>query len=205
MTRYFTTGLALASLAAGWLLDAIPERGNWRWALLLPVFLAWFEQSARMVQIQNTHKQPWAYLAGRSSLAEYMTAVQTDCPFDAIEYINETAPKDARVLVFNEFRTFYLDRDFLASTPWDHDYWLEMIRQSATPEELLAHLQARGVTYFLCNDAYRMHQTGMPRADEWTAEDLAKEKSMLRHVMKQVYRGGEGSWVAVIRDRVHYW
>ncbi|MBI3551270.1 MAG: glycosyltransferase family 39 protein [Elusimicrobia bacterium] len=201
ITRYFTGGMALASLAAGWLLDAVPERGRWRWALLLPVYLAWFQQSARMVVIQNVYKKPWGYLAGRASLGEYLQAVMTDCPYDAIEYINDTAPPGVRVLVFNEFRTFYLDRDFLASTPWDHDYWLEMIRQSSTPDELLAKLKARGVTYFLANDSFRRHQTGMTRADEWTADDLALERRLLPRVLKQVYRGGEGAWVALVKDR----
>ncbi len=205
MTRYFTTGLALTSLAAGWLISAVPERGGWRWALLIPVLFAWFQQSARMIEIQNDYKKPWGYLSGQSSVGAYLGAILVDSPYDAVEFINETAPKNARVLVFNEFRTFYLDRDFLASTPWDHDYWHEMIRESATPEELLSRLKARGITYFLCNDSYRLHQTGMPLSDEWTAEDLAREKSLLLHVMKQAYRGGQGAWVAVIRDQVHYW
>lgn len=202
ITRYFAAGLALSSLGAGWLLDAVPARGRWRWALLLPVVLAWFQQAARMVVIQNDYKKPWGYLAGRCSLGEYLAAVQPDCPFEAFDYVNESSPKDARVLVFNEFRTFYLDRDFLASTPWDHDYWLEMVRQSGNPAELLARLKARGITYFVCNENFRLHQTGLGRAEDWTAEDLAKEKLFINKVMKRVYRSGENVWVAVIRDRV---
>ncbi len=201
ITRYFAAGLALTSLAAGWLLDGVPERGGWRWALLLPVFLAWFQQSARMVVIQNDYKKPWGYLGGRCSLGEYLEAVQPDCPFEAFDYVNESAPPDARGLVFNEFRTFYLDRDFLASTPWDHDYWLEMVRQSATPAELLIRLKARGITYFVSNDSFRLHQTWLSRADDWTPEDLAKEKLFLPKVMKRVYRSGANVVVARIKDR----
>jgi hypothetical protein len=201
ITRYFAAGLALSSLCAGWILDGVPERGRWRWALLLPVFLAWFQQAARMVVIQNDYKKPWGYLAGRCSLGEYLAAVQPDCPFEAFDYVNESTPKDARVLVFNEFRTFYLDRDFLASTPWDHDYWLEMVRQSRTPDELLAQLKARGITYFVANENFRLHQTGLGRAEDWSTADLAKEKLFLPKVMRRVYRSGENVWVAKIRDR----
>lgn len=201
ITRYFAAGLALSSLLAGWLLDAVPEDGGWRWALLLPVFLAWFQQATRMVYIQNVYKKPWGYLAGRCALGEYLGAVQTDSPFDAFEFLNQNTPAGARVLLFNEFRTFYLDRDFLASTPWDHDYWLEMLRESKTPEDLLSRLKELRIDYFLANDSFRRHQTGLGRAEDWSAEDLAKEKVFLRRVMDVVFVGAEHVWVAKVKDR----
>ena len=201
ITRYFVAGLALSSLLAGWLLDAVPERGRGRWVLLLPVFLAWTQASARMVVVQNAHKKPWGYLAGRCTLGEYLNAVQTDSPYDAFDFLNEESPPNARVLLFNEFRTFYLERDYLASTPWDHDYWLEMLRESGTPQELLARLHALGITYFLANDNFRLHQSGRGRDESWTIDDLAKEKRFLHRVMKVVFISAEHVWVAQVKDR----
>ena len=215
MARYFAAGLGLTALLAGWAisssLDVIgamtgrPKEGPgardnpWLWVILMPLLAALTQQGMRVIYIQNTYKKPWGYLAGKSTLRDYLEGIQTDFSFDAMSYINRRLPKESRVLVFDEFRTFYLNRDFIASTPWDHDYWHETVRVSRSQEDILDRLRRRGVGYFLVNDDYVLHQTGKRLLDGWTPQEwLHSVQFWNRHVEKLFY-GDDGVWVGKIQ------
>jgi len=96
----------------------------------------------------------WRYSRGRISAADYLNAerVTYGLPYyTAAQFINRELPKDARVLVLGESRTFYIERDVVASTVFDNNpFWLAA-RDSKTPEELLAKVQAMGITHVFLN------------------------------------------------------
>lgn len=56
---------------------------------------------------------------GLESADSYLSR-SLDC-YDAESYINKFAPKDARVLLFDEPRGFYLDRDYIWADPGHHE------------------------------------------------------------------------------------
>ncbi|MBI4386431.1 MAG: glycosyltransferase family 39 protein [Elusimicrobia bacterium] len=198
MARYFTAGLAVTIiLAAGWLEHYLADKEAPRklWArrlILVPLLIALTQQSMRMVYIQNIHKKPWGYLSGRASLKTYLESLLPNFSYDAIRFVNERLPPDARVLVFGDFRTFYLDRSFLASTPWDHDYWHETVRTSRSDEDIGAALRRLGITHLLINTRYLARQTGKPLLGDWSPEEGARAAHFLNRRARLLFSDGGG-------------
>lgn len=202
MTRYFAAGMAVTSVVAGWLLAELVSRSprGWSAALALPFLIALCQQGLRMAYIQNKYKRPWGYLAGRCSVSDYVYNMQPDSPYNVFAFANRRLPPDARVLVFNEYRTFYLERDFLSSTPWDHDYWHELVRLSGTPEELIRRMKERKITHLIANRNYVLHHTGVERvnADAWTPEELKRSQLFMNACFKPLYQDN-GVWLGALK------
>lgn len=199
MTRYFVTGLALTSLMFGWWTSEIFQMGRWRYLLIVPLGFAFIQQGMRMVYIQNTHKRPWGYLSGRASQDDYIDAILADSPYDAEVYANRHIPKNSTILVFDEFRTFYLDRKFIAATPWDHELWHEVVAQSQNGREIARRLHQLGVTHFLANDTYLRGNSGFSWADPWSPQERLRAARFIAKRMKRLYTDGNEVWIAQIK------
>lgn len=201
MTRYFTAGLAVSSLLGGSVLAAVVARER-RWlrmVVLLPFLIVLAVQGARIAAYQNRVKMPWGYVAGRCSEYEYLDRmIRPDSPMRAYRFINETLPPDATVLVAHEFRTLYLERRFLASTPWDHDHWHEFVRLSRDAGDLVRRLEERGVTHVFFNTRYLEDKTGKPFLADWRQEDLDKSRRFLLEGFETVFFE-DGLWVGRVK------
>lgn len=200
MARYFVAGLGITSMGVAWLISSTFQRGNGAKAFLLaaltPLGLALAQQAMRATWIQNVHKKPWGYLSGRCSLRDYVVSLHEEPAYDAIAFINARLPQDATILVIDEFRTYHLERNFIAGTPWDHDPWLELVRMSSSPGNLSSRLGRLGITALLGNDGYLLSRTGRDKSSAWTPEDRRKEREFLRLRSRVLHRSG-GAWVAV--------
>ena len=199
MTRYFVTGLALTSLMFGWWTSEIFQMERWSYLLIVPLGFAFIQQGMRMVYIQNTHKRPWGYLSGRASQDDYIDAILADSPYDAEVYANRHIPKNSTILVFDEFRTFYLDRKFIAATPWDHELWHEVVAQSQNGREIARRLHQLGITHFLANDTYLRGNSGFSWADPWSPQERLRAARFIAKRMKRLYTDGNEVWVAQIK------
>jgi 4-amino-4-deoxy-L-arabinose transferase-like glycosyltransferase len=71
--------------------------------------------------------------------------------YPAEKWINENAPPDAKVALFNEVFGFYLDREYLWATP-NHAADLIPWESYATVDDWLADFKRRGYTYLLVNE-----------------------------------------------------
>jgi hypothetical protein len=199
ISRYFVAGLGLTSLIFGWIVSSGLNASRWRWVLFAPILLALTEQGMRMVAIQNIHKDPWGYLSGRTSLADYLDAILMDTPYGAEDFANHNIPKDSTILVFDEFRTFYLNRKFIAATPWDHELWHELVHKSKNGKELSDRLRALGITHFLANDNYLRGHSGFSWADPWTPEERLRSARFIAYRMKRLYTSPTEVWLAQIK------
>ncbi len=199
MTRYFVAGLALTSLMFGWWVSETFKMGRVRYLLVLPLIFAFIQQGMRMIDIQNTRKRPWGYLSGRASQDDYIDAILNDSPYDAEIYANRHIPKDSTILVFDEFRTFYLDRKFIAATPWDHELWHEVIAQSRNGREISQRLHRLGITHFLANDTYLRGNSGFSWADPWSPQERLRAARFIAKRMKRIYTDGNEVWIAQIK------
>jgi hypothetical protein len=112
--------------------------------------------------------------------------------------MNENLPPDATVLVAHEFRTLYLERNFLASTPWDHDYWHELVLLSRDGDDLLRRLRARGVTHVFFNTHYLEDKTGKAFLADWREEDLEKSRRFLLECFEPLFFE-DGLWVGRVK------
>ncbi len=79
--------------------------------------------------------------------------------YDAESFINECTPADARVVVFDEVRGFYLDREYMWGNPGHH----EMIPWSSfkTGAGMAKYFRGVGCTHALVNWKY-----AKPAADD---------------------------------------
>lgn len=201
MTRYFTAGLAVSSLLGGAIVVAAAARESRRMRALvsLPFLLLLALQGLRIVAYQNTVKKPWGYLAARCSAHDYLDRmVRPDSPLRAYRFMNDNLPRDATVLVAQEFRTLYLERNFLASTPWDHDYWHEFVRLSRDSGDLLRRLRERGVTHLFINTYYLEDKIGRAFVADWRDDDLEKSRRFLLECFEPLFFE-DGLWVGRVK------
>lgn len=212
MARYFVSGLALTSLAAGFLAAWAVERGFnaetqgrgllsrlGGWALAGLLLIALTQEFMRVTYIQNVYKKPWGYLFGMCSLSDYLDSVLKNSPYEAYVFANKSFPKNSKVLLWKEFRTFYLERDFLSSTPWDHDYWHELVSLSRDAKDLKRLLFERGITHLMGNDDYLPRQAGRETLDFWTEKDRKKSRLFLEECSRPIFRS-EGVWMVQLNE-----
>jgi len=132
-------------LACGWAARSWQEGGWRRWAagLLAVGFSAVPAMSANnaLFPVLGLRSQD----PGQSSEEAYLRHSLDSYP--AMEYINRTAPADARILLYREVRSFYLDRYVLVGDPQNE--MLIRYEELDTPEELYARLRALGITSVL--------------------------------------------------------
>jgi hypothetical protein len=185
-------------LLAGRLVTDAAPAGRGRWLYWLPLWVALGQQTAGMIHVQNVYKKPWGYLAGRCDQDDYLDNVLTpDSPAWAVAFANVNLPENAKILTENLFRTFYLDRDFRANSPWDHDYLQAYIRESASPQELLRRLRADGFTHLLINQKAAQMMSGWRSAEDWTEEDKRKAAAFIPAVATTLYN--DGYWLGELR------
>jgi hypothetical protein len=94
----------------------------------------------------------WQSVTGEVSRADYLKMQRPTYPlpyYAAAEFINRALPRDARVLVLGESRTYYIERDCVAATVFDHNpFWLAA-GEARDGEDLYLRLRALGVTHLL--------------------------------------------------------
>ncbi len=200
ITRYFVAGLGLTCLIMGGIVVEIMNKfpKPFSFLVFIPLLLAAVQNVGAVIYIQNFYKKPWGYLTGRCSEFHYVDSQLTPrSPLAAYSFINENLPQDSKILVVGEFRTFYLNRSFLASTPWDHDYWHEMIHLSDTEADLRGFLHKEGITHVLLNDNSILEKTGASVLTPWTEEDIKKSQSWKVTALRKIF-AQDGVWIAEV-------
>ena len=148
--RYLFPALALLSVVGGWgMAQWAPKLTLARWIGGLSL-AAWLLLAPLFIALQAGGS--WRVIAGAQTPDAYLT--RTFAGYNAVQWINETAPADARVAVYGEPRDFYLNRPYF----WADDGHNELIDypKITTGAQLAAALKARGATYVLANfDAAR--------------------------------------------------
>ncbi|MEK7866491.1 MAG: hypothetical protein AAB434_07380 [Planctomycetota bacterium] len=92
--------------------------------------------------------------------------------FEPMDYVNAELPKDSRVLVLGEARTFYLEREFIAATVFDPCPWEDIFpiapKDGAQARELL---RKEGITHILVNWT-EVHRLKWSYAYDWKGRRL---------------------------------
>ncbi|MBI5882669.1 MAG: glycosyltransferase family 39 protein [Elusimicrobia bacterium] len=103
---------------------------------------------------QSWNMEFWGYLAGRVSREEFILRPHETYAlpyYPAAMFINRELPQDSRVLVLGESRTFYIERETVAASVFDHNPFWDAVRRSRTSADLRQDLAAMGVTHILVN------------------------------------------------------
>ncbi|TBR26098.1 hypothetical protein EPO15_00935 [bacterium] len=208
LVRYLVPALPLIAAAVA----LAVERGAWprwakgaAWAALFVGSLLGYQCAWR----QGGGIGQWAYARGKVSRDEYLTRqrVTYGLPsYAAARWVNANLPPRAKVIVLGESRGFYLERDFVAATVYDHNPFWTAAAAAADPADLRARLRALGVTHLLLN-ARQLHfrhdlPAVLPRA---TAASPLVDDFVRRWLdvlwEERVDRGEHPSWLTVYKLR----
>jgi 4-amino-4-deoxy-L-arabinose transferase-like glycosyltransferase len=155
-------------------------------ALLIICFALWM--NFRYIADQYAYIDPFSYLGGTVSRAEYIERYRSEFP--AMQYINEKVPLDARILfLFMGKRGYYCDRAYIFDMNNSRSMIKEFLKASHSAEDLLVRIQGSGITHLLIH--YRIF-------DRWVRETFtAEEQKYLReffhrHVRLLYSKGGYG-------------
>ena len=106
--------------------------------------------------------------------------------YPAMEFINTKLPKDSRIMFVDEPQGFYCRRDYQASTVYDENPFLEMIRQSRTGDELFQKLRKAGFTDMMFNFA-RIASDHGPFQEPMTKAETHVYLNFAGHHLKQIF------------------
>jgi hypothetical protein len=106
----------------------------------------------------------WEVLRGHESRDNYLANRHMSYGqphFAAMEYINNHLPKDSKVLFLGESRSYYCERDFVASTVFDHNPFWVAARKAKNASDLFAEVKAMGVTHVFLNVNQLFENSGL--------------------------------------------
>jgi hypothetical protein len=98
----------------------------------------------------------WKVLFGHQTKSDYLQHNQTMYPtpyYAAAEFINRDLPQSAKVLFFEEFRGYYFDRNFIATSMFSSDPFIAQVNKSENPQQIRDYLKSMGVTHIFVNRA----------------------------------------------------
>lgn len=144
-SRYLITSLPLLCIiAAAGAEHASREWKFGKWFAYGLIAVTVFGTMCAGVGLANVNFRP---AIGLQTKDDFLTE-NLDC-YEAEQYINKNLPSNARVILFDEVRGFYLDRDYIWGNPNHH----EMIPWASfkTGVEMVKWLKDDGYTHLLWN------------------------------------------------------
>lgn len=154
MPRFFMPGLALLSLLMA--AFVIEQKTAWiRHGLMALVLLLCLNNMTVYLQFASRFEN-WPNLLEGQPKSDYLRRSKLTYispAYSAIEWINQNASADSRVLFVGDGRAYYLNRRFIAPSVWDAPYFFTLLDKSATAEELKSRLSSEGITHLVVNMA----------------------------------------------------
>lgn len=144
----------------------------------------------------------WDVATGRVSeprfLSNTVDGLYPGASYSAVRFINETAPKDSRVLLVGDSRGLYLKRRFLANTRFDTDIMERLANCGKGPDSIRARLEEDSVTHILVN---RGELRRLRQALRFTPEGAKAFEAFWRESTEKVFEdfSPPDHWVAVFR------
>ncbi len=183
---------ALAGVAAAQLTGQGPRLARRAVLVLLLAVFAW--NATALATDLNLDRL--AVVTGHARRTDFLSRWVSYFP--AAQFASERLPKDARLLLVAEVRSFYLERSVLVEDPYRAPWLVDLARSCVAPSDLAAELRALGVTHVLVNEtemARLARQRGV--ADYWAGAD-ERERDLIRRflhgTLRPIYRGG-GVWI----------
>ena len=157
-TRYYLAGIALLSLWIGYCCDRYLGKRLFAWVIWPVLGVSLLYNIAYTLNLTTDLFDPGAVVFGRETKEEYLTERLEHYP--VMRFANANLPEDAKVLFIGEARTYYMKRNYEANSAYDKTIIVEMIKRSATVDDLLTQLKHEGITDILYNsrEAYRLNE-----------------------------------------------
>jgi hypothetical protein len=160
LPRYYIPAFGLLALA--FVLPIFDlERGSIKRALKAIVVFA-VVISGFCIWSQVVSRTRWPVFTGKISRDRFLSNANKQYypspSYPGFKWLNDHASPDARVLVFDDSRSFYLERDFINSTPHQVTVLERWSNQSGSGLELREKFASEGITHILVNHAEIIRQ-----------------------------------------------
>jgi hypothetical protein len=208
LVRYLVPTLPLVAAAVA----LAVERGAWPAGVRRALWAAAFVGSLLGYQCawrQGGGIGQWAFVRGKVSKEDYLSRqrVTYGLPYyPAARWVNANLPPQAKVLLLGESRGFYLERDFVAATVYDHNPFWTAASAAADPADLRQRLRALGVTHLLMSVRQFHFRRDSPGILPREVAGSALVDDFLRSWVDVLWqeredRGEEPRWLTVYRLR----
>jgi hypothetical protein len=157
-TRYFLPGLAFLSIWIGYCCDRYLGKKILAWIIWVVLGASVLFNAGYTLNLTTKLFDPGAVVFHRINKSAYLAQRLDYYPVAA--YANKNLPKDAKILFIGEARTYYVKRNYDASSAYDKTIIVEMIKRSKTMDDLLAQLKREGFTDIIYNgrEAFRLDE-----------------------------------------------
>ncbi len=120
-----------------------------------------------------------------------------------LPFLSDELPRDSRVLLVSESRSFYIDQPALVEDPYRLPWLAELAAGCGDSNELARRVRAAGATHLLVNET-EMDRLALQRgaSDYWDGSSPRERQIItvfLEEVVRPLYRSG-GVWVAEVPD-----
>jgi hypothetical protein len=92
----------------------------------------------------------WPQILDNTSRSVYLKTSHLQYPspyYAAMEYINQSLPREAKVLFLGESRSYYCERDFVAATVFDHNPFWVAAQEAQSADDLFGRVKNMGITH----------------------------------------------------------
>lgn len=144
--RYMFAGIALMSVISAMTLDSIPKKVKVIAFILIIVASLFSTLLWGGINIKNIN-----YLVNSESDSEYYAKLSDQNPYNAMRWINENTAKDSKILLFNEVRGYFLDREYILSQK--HQTFIDYENMN-NKEDLMKRLTELEINYILIHKSF---------------------------------------------------
>lgn len=106
----------------------------------------------------------WEVLSGRVSQTDYLESQHSSygAPYYAAMVFINRLPESAKVLFLGESRSYYCERDHIATTAFDQNPFWTIVREARSAAEIQTRLKAMGITHVFVNEGELFVESAFP-------------------------------------------
>lgn len=151
MTRFALPLIAIIILLATNTLARLiqSQQKFFRYLIMIILMLGFAYNLHYSIGIFSRVYQPWEYLRCKESEDSYLSRAIPSYPI--FRYINNTLPAQSRILFLGETINFYCYRDVIASSAFDINPLIPILKNKKTSEDIRTALRGMKVTHLLIN------------------------------------------------------
>jgi len=185
VARFLVPLLPCLSILAASVFVRIAEEGRAKAVFLMAVLSVTVLLNWWIFLFGESVVEPLAASAGIETRDEYLMRKVPYYP--AVKFINTNAAKDSKVLFIGEARTYYCERNYIASSVFDKTPIVEWAEISATPGDLREIFRKNRITHVLLNarEAERL-QAGYD-IFYWKAKSMEIFEKFERKYLKKIF------------------
>jgi 4-amino-4-deoxy-L-arabinose transferase-like glycosyltransferase len=135
-------------------------------------------------------QERWKAFFGQMSKDDFLSSSWTSysyTSYPALNFINKELPADSKILITGDARSFYIKRDFIASSVFDLSPISEYAKHSESAKEMLAKIKRDKITHILLNVSEAKRLEKNYAIFNWNNRSSSILKNFLEQYTKTVF------------------